>query len=84
MISQLLDDILLDRVLNSGEKEWILEENNVRSDKARRLIDTVIKKGDGASKKLIEHIKLRDPGLHSALELSCSQPAPLGELVFFS
>lgn len=84
IISQLLDDILQDRVLNNGEKEWIDEVNNVRSDKARRLIDAVIKKGNAASKKLIDHIKHRDPELHSTLGLSCDKPAPPGELMFFS
>lgn len=84
IISQLLDDILEDRVLNSGEREYIDELNNVRSDRARRFIDIVIKKGDRASKMLIDHIKLRDPELHSTLGLSCDQPALPGKLIFFN
>lgn len=80
MISQLLDEILKDSVVNSGEKDWILEENNIRADKARRLIDTVIKKGDRASGKLIAHIECKDPELYFELQLSGSQPAATGEL----
>lgn len=80
MISQLLDEILNDSIVNSGEKDWIVEENNIRADKARRLIDTVIRKGDRASGKLIAHIKCKDPELYSELQLSGSQPAATGEL----
>ncbi|CAG14819.1 unnamed protein product, partial [Tetraodon nigroviridis] len=80
MINQLLDDILLDGIVSEMEKESITEENNVRSDKARRLIDSVKKKGERASRKLIEHIQSRDPELSAELGLSCGQPAPPGEL----
>lgn len=80
MISELLDDILKDSIVNSGEKDWILEENNIRRDKARRLIDTVIRKGERASGKFITHIKCKDPELYSELQLSDSQPAAIGEL----
>uniref|UniRef100_A0A3Q3WN69 Caspase a n=1 Tax=Mola mola TaxID=94237 RepID=A0A3Q3WN69_MOLML len=76
MINQLLDDILLDGVVNNGERESIIEENGIRSDRARRLIDIVIKKGDRASRKLIASIQSRDPELYSELGLSCGQPAP--------
>lgn len=76
MINQLLDDILLDGIINEMEKESIIEENSIRSDKARRLIDSVKKKGERASKKLIAHIQRRDPELSAELGLSCGQPAP--------
>lgn len=82
MINQLLDDILLDGVVNNGERESIIEENGIRSDRARRLIDIVIKKGDRASRKLIASIQSRDPELYSELGLSCGQPAPPGELAY--
>uniref|UniRef100_A0A3Q3X3Z5 Uncharacterized protein n=1 Tax=Mola mola TaxID=94237 RepID=A0A3Q3X3Z5_MOLML len=82
MINQLLDDILLDGVVNNGERESIIEENGIRSDRARRLIDIVIKKGDRASRKLIASIQSRDPELYSELGLSCGQPAPRGELAY--
>ncbi|KAM9359206.1 caspase-1-A-like isoform 1-T2 [Symphorus nematophorus] len=73
LISQLLDDLLDDGVLNEGEKDSILEENRSRADKARSLIDTVKKKGEGASRKMIACLQSRDPTLHA--ELGLSQPA---------
>nr|XP_033488118.1 caspase-1-like [Epinephelus lanceolatus] len=72
---QFLDDLLDDGVLNHGEKDSIVEENNTTADKARTLIDTVKKKGDEASRKLIAHIHSRDSTLYSELGLSCVQPA---------
>ncbi|XP_031152457.2 caspase-1-A-like [Sander lucioperca] len=75
LIKQLLDDLLDDGVLNDGQKDSILEENNTTADKARSLIDTIKKKGDVASRKMIAHLCRRDPTLHSELGLSCGQPA---------
>ncbi|XP_040901977.1 caspase recruitment domain-containing protein 16-like [Toxotes jaculatrix] len=74
LIKQLLDDLLEDVVLNEGEKDAILEENKSRADKARCLIDTVKKKGDEASRKLIAHLQSRDLMLYSTLGLSSVQP----------
>lgn len=74
LINQLLDDILEDKILNDGEKDSILEENSSRADKARCLIDTVVKKGNVASGKLIAHLQSRDPTLYSTLGLSSGQP----------
>uniref|UniRef100_A0A3Q0SCH5 CARD domain-containing protein n=1 Tax=Amphilophus citrinellus TaxID=61819 RepID=A0A3Q0SCH5_AMPCI len=65
LLDQLLDDILEDGILNDGERESIAEENRNRADKARCLIDTVRKKGEVASKKMICHIQQRDPTLYS-------------------
>lgn len=79
MINQLLDDILLDGIINDMEKESITEENTIRSDKARRLIDAVRRKGERASRSLIAHIQSRDPELSAVLALSCG-PALPGEL----
>ena len=84
VISQLLDNILKDGILNDGEKESILEKNRSRVDKARSLIDTVKKKGDKASRKMIAHLQNRDPTLLSELGLSCGLAAPPGELTYFS
>lgn len=75
VIKQLLDDLLDDEVINDGEKDSILEENSTTADRARSLIDTVKKKGDNASRKMIAHLKRRDATLHSELGLSCGQPA---------
>ncbi|XP_076590404.1 caspase a-like isoform X2 [Chaetodon auriga] len=76
VISQLLDDLLDDGVLNDGEQESIHDKNSSRGDKARDLIDTVKRKGDEASRKMIAHLHSRDSTLYSALGLSCGQPAP--------
>ncbi len=84
VIKQLLDDLLEDGVLNDGEAESLLEENNSRADKARSLTDVVKKKGNVASRKMIDHLQRRDPTLYSELGLSCSQPAPPGERYFKS
>ncbi|XP_070826079.1 caspase a-like [Chaetodon trifascialis] len=81
LISQLLDDLLDDGVLMDREKESVVEKNSSRADKARDLIDTVKKKGDEASRKMIAHLHSRDPTLYSALGLSCGPP---GELTCFS
>ncbi|KAM4590306.1 uncharacterized protein V3H82_004298 [Fundulus diaphanus] len=76
VIKQLLDDLLEDRLLNDGEVDSVLEDNTGRADMARCLIDIVRKKGDKASRKMIEHIESRDSALYSELELS-SGPKPV-------
>ncbi|XP_071783995.1 caspase a [Centroberyx gerrardi] len=73
VLKYLLDDLLEDEVLNDGEKESILEENSARTDRVRSLIDMVKKKGDNASRKMIAHLKIRDPELHSSLGLSAGE-----------
>ncbi|KAF1394109.1 hypothetical protein PFLUV_G00023090 [Perca fluviatilis] len=75
VIKQLLDDLLDDDVLNDGQKDSILEENNTTADKARSLVDIIKKKGDVASRKMIAHLYERDPTLHSEVGLSRGQPA---------
>nr|CBJ56266.1 caspase-1 protein [Dicentrarchus labrax] len=67
LINQLLDDLLQDGILNDGEKDSILEENVSRADKARSLIDTVKRKGDVASRKMLAHLQIRDPILYAEL-----------------
>ncbi|XP_017280125.1 caspase recruitment domain-containing protein 18-like [Kryptolebias marmoratus] len=69
LINQLLDDLFADRILNEGEKDAILEENKSRVDKARCLLDSVKRKGNEASGKMIEHLQRRDPTLSSQLGL---------------
>ena len=73
MISQLLDDLLEDGVLNELERESILEENRSRVEKARDLIDTVKRKGDVASAKMIARLQSRDPTLHTLLQQTLGQ-----------
>ncbi|XP_033986890.1 caspase-1-like [Trematomus bernacchii] len=75
LIKELLDGLLEDGVLNDGQKDSILEENPSTKDKARALIDTVKKKGDAASNKMIALLLSKDPTLHAALGLSSEKPA---------
>ncbi|KAL3046498.1 hypothetical protein OYC64_004485 [Pagothenia borchgrevinki] len=69
LIKQLLDDLLMDGVLNDGEKDSVLQENDTRADRARCLIDMVMGKGREASRKFICHIQSRDPTLSADLRL---------------
>ncbi|KAM9318427.1 caspase-1-A-like isoform 1-T2 [Pholidichthys leucotaenia] len=78
VLIQLLDDLLGD-VLNDGEKDSIMEENNSRADKARKLIDVIKKKGAKASEKMICHLQNRDSTLFEELGLTLglsAQAAP--------
>ncbi|XP_038550295.1 caspase-1-like isoform X2 [Micropterus salmoides] len=76
LINQLLDDILEDGIVNNGEKDSMIAEKTSRADKARCLIDTVKKKGNEASRKLIAHLQSRDPTLYNELGLSSGPPPP--------
>nr|XP_024657053.1 caspase-1-like [Maylandia zebra] len=69
ILTQLLEALVCDTVLNELEKESILEKNLARADKARSLIDTVRKKGDKACKITIKHLQIKDPSLFSQLRL---------------
>ncbi|KAM4742128.1 caspase a-like [Anableps anableps] len=75
VIKQLLDLLLGDGVLNDGEKDAVLEENDTRADKARSLIDIVKRKGGKASSKMIDHLKNVDQTLYCELDLINVQPA---------
>ncbi|XP_056297035.1 caspase a-like isoform X2 [Pseudoliparis swirei] len=76
LINQLLDDLLEDGVLNDSQKNSIIKENSRADDRARSLIDIVKKKGEEASRNLIDHLQSRDPSLSSDLGLSSGRPAP--------
>uniref|UniRef100_A0A668U6F6 CARD domain-containing protein n=1 Tax=Oreochromis aureus TaxID=47969 RepID=A0A668U6F6_OREAU len=69
LLKQLLEALVSDGVLNELEKEWILEKNPVRADKARCFIDTVKKKGDKACRIMIRHLQTVDLSLFSQLRL---------------
>uniref|UniRef100_UPI0037E81963 caspase recruitment domain-containing protein 8-like n=1 Tax=Semicossyphus pulcher TaxID=241346 RepID=UPI0037E81963 len=74
LINQLLDDLLVDGVLNDGERDSILQENKSCVDKARCLIDSVKRKGCEASRKLFHHLQHRDPTLSKELGLPSGLP----------
>ncbi|XP_047450702.1 uncharacterized protein LOC125013841 [Mugil cephalus] len=80
VISQLLDDLLEDCVLNDGENDAVLKKNQTQADRARALIDSVRKKGDVASRKMIARLQARDPTLSYELGLSAGQPAQPAQL----
>ncbi|XP_076737552.1 protein NLRC3-like [Maylandia zebra] len=75
ILTQLLEALVCDTVLNELEKESILEKNLARADKARSLIDTVRKKGDEACKITIKHLQIKDPSLFSQLRLNSDPSA---------
>ncbi|XP_075344121.1 NLR family CARD domain-containing protein 3-like isoform X1 [Odontesthes bonariensis] len=68
ILKQLLDALLADGVFNRLEKEAISEEKH-KADRARSLIDDVGKKGEEASRKMMEHLQKLDPTLSSQLGL---------------
>lgn len=71
IVKHLLDDLEDDKVLNFREAEAIIEVNRRATDRATKLIDNVRKKGNGASNRLIHHLKTRDPFLHEELFKEC-------------
>ncbi|KAK5621631.1 hypothetical protein CRENBAI_023896 [Crenichthys baileyi] len=75
MINQLLDKLLKDGVLKNEEKDSVCEKNPTRTNKARSLIDAVIRKGHEASMKMIAHLESEDPTLFQQLGLSSAQPS---------
>ena len=80
VIKGLLDDLYHHEVFSSEEKDSVMEEKRSRADQARCLIDTVIGKGERASKIMIDRMKKRDKHLSSTLGL-ISSPAGVGELL---
>uniref|UniRef100_A0A3Q2XSK7 Caspase-1-A-like n=1 Tax=Hippocampus comes TaxID=109280 RepID=A0A3Q2XSK7_HIPCM len=78
VIEQLLDHLLHDDVLNSGEGQAIIEAHDTRARRARILIDSVSRKGDEASWKMITYLQQRDPMLFK--ELGLPTESPQGEL----
>ncbi|XP_067441647.1 uncharacterized protein [Thunnus thynnus] len=67
VLNYLLDALLHDKVITSGEMESI--KVKPRADKARELIDTVLKKGKEACKIMIDTLCEEDPFLSKTLEL---------------
>ncbi|KAM4542503.1 NACHT, LRR and PYD domains-containing protein 3-like isoform 2-T2 [Odontesthes bonariensis] len=68
IIKQLLDALLADGVFNRLEKEAISEEKH-KADRARSLVDDVGKKGEEASRMMMEHLQKLDRTLSSQLGL---------------
>ena len=68
VIQDLLYKLLSENVLNDAEMEAVSAER-LRSNRARRLIDMVRRKGDEASLKMISALHQLDPNLHHLLGL---------------
>uniref|UniRef100_A0A5F5Q1X0 Caspase-1 n=1 Tax=Equus caballus TaxID=9796 RepID=A0A5F5Q1X0_HORSE len=74
-VNSLLDELLEKRVLNQEEMEKVRDENATVMDKARALIDAVIRKGPQACQIFIGHICEDDPHLAETLRLSSALQA---------
>ncbi|XP_059195167.1 NACHT, LRR and PYD domains-containing protein 12-like [Centropristis striata] len=70
VLNQLLDTLLDRHVITDGEMESISQINRTNADKARKMIDTVRRKGAEASSVLIAALLEVDPHLSRALKLS--------------
>lgn len=82
-LTQLLEALVTDNVLNELEKERIQEINQSRADKARDFIDIVKKKGEKACRIMISHLRTIDPTVSRQLGLSSGPSAHLGEIKYF-
>ena len=80
VIRGLLDDLLQQKVFSTQDKDSVMEKGKIKTDMARCLIDMVIRKGEKASRIMIDGMKKRDPDLCSTLGL-ISSPAGVGELL---
>ncbi|XP_065325836.1 NLR family CARD domain-containing protein 3-like [Pelmatolapia mariae] len=69
-LTQLLEALVTDNVLNELEKERIQEMNQSRADKARDFIDTVKKKGEKACRIMISHLRTIDATVSCQLGFS--------------
>ncbi|XP_053526454.1 caspase-1-like isoform X2 [Artibeus jamaicensis] len=75
-INSLLDELLDKNVLSPEEMEIVKYENHTAMDKARHLIDSVIRKGHHASQIFIIQISTCDPHLEKKLGLSSDMVGP--------
>ena len=69
-INGLLDELLEKRVLNQEEMEKVRDENDTAMDRARVLIEIVIRKGPRACQICISHICEEDSHLAGILGLT--------------
>ncbi|XP_030235929.1 uncharacterized protein LOC115560655 [Gadus morhua] len=77
VIKGLLDDLLQQKVFSTEDKDSVMEKGKIKTDMARCLIDMVIRKGERASRIMIESMMKRDPDLCPTLGLIAS-PAGVG------
>ncbi|XP_039907637.1 NLR family CARD domain-containing protein 3-like isoform X2 [Simochromis diagramma] len=77
-LTQLLEALVIDNVLNQLEKERIQEINQSRANKARDFIDIVKKKGEKACRIMTSHLRTIDPTVYCQLGLSSGPSVHLG------
>ena len=77
VIKGLLDDLWQQKVFSTEDKEFVTENQKIKTDMARCLIDMVIGKGETACRIMIDSMKVRDE--HFTLDL-ISSPAAVAEL----
>ncbi|XP_059930348.1 caspase a-like isoform X4 [Gadus macrocephalus] len=65
----LLDDLWQRKMLSTDEKDTVMEDQTIRTDRARCLIDMVIAKGERASLAMIDCMLERDRELYLTLGL---------------
>uniref|UniRef100_A0A8C5BHS4 CARD domain-containing protein n=1 Tax=Gadus morhua TaxID=8049 RepID=A0A8C5BHS4_GADMO len=79
VIKGLLDDLYHHKVFSTEEMDSVMAERT-KADQARRLIDMVNAKGEGAIQMMIDSMKKRDQHFCIKLGLT-SSPAGVGELL---
>ncbi|CAL8375165.1 unnamed protein product, partial [Gadus morhua 'NCC'] len=79
VIRGLLGDLWQQKVFSTEDKDSVMEKGKIKTDMARCLIDMVIRKGEKASRIMIDSMKKRDPDLCSTLGL-ISSPAGVGQI----
>ena len=80
VIKGLVDDLWQQKVFSTEEKDYVIEDQKSKVDRARCLIDMVMGKGERASQAMIDSMKKRDQHLCSTLGL-ISSLAGVGELL---
>lgn len=81
IISQLLDDLLRERIMEDEELEEVNTKDK-RQDQARILIDNVRRKGPEASRRFIVFLQTRDTFLAEQLDLQ-NFPAGTCDLIAY-
>ncbi|KAJ3582946.1 hypothetical protein NHX12_000080 [Muraenolepis orangiensis] len=69
VIKGILDDLWQKKVLSTEDKDFVMENQTSKVDKARCLIDMVMGKGDRASQMMVDSLKDRDGELWFSLGL---------------
>ncbi|XP_041096875.1 caspase-1-like [Polyodon spathula] len=69
VVSDLLDDLQERKIFNTGEVEEVQEGQRTTKEKARSLLDMVVRKGPRACEGFIECLRQRDQELCSRLQL---------------